>query len=262
MHRHQNDLSTGYKSQSKQVDFPQMFFGISLNCVKLSSPLHPSEILFKDQCSLHLSSSPRKRCVGKRRPRAALWTSPRPTSRTLVSAASETPSAGPSPASGGDEEEVCFHLKVLHSRRSHRAVPCVRLSLCAYVCACEWVRSHCVGLACVCVCVCGRTYRCVHICVCLPEPGEARIVLSRTALVESGYQSHVRRGEEERRRGGEAMINGWGTRAEISGAVCKAVAFCLMWNKRTTVTRVPASLHSRTAALRTHTAATENVWTW
>lgn len=48
------------------------------------------------------------------------------------------------------------------------------------------------------------------------------------------------------------MINGWGTLAEISGAVCKAVAFCLMWNKRTTMTKVPASLHSRTAALRTY----------
>lgn len=48
------------------------------------------------------------------------------------------------------------------------------------------------------------------------------------------------------------MINDWGTLAEISGAVCKAVAFCLMWNKRTTMTKVPASLHSRAAALRTY----------
>lgn len=55
------------------------------------------------------------------------------------------------------------------------------------------------------------------------------------------------------------MINGWGTLAEISGAVCKAVAFCLMWNKRTTMTKVPASLHSRTAALRTYTITTEKV---
>lgn len=55
------------------------------------------------------------------------------------------------------------------------------------------------------------------------------------------------------------MINGWGTLAEISGAVCKAVAFCLMWNKRTTMTKVPASLHSRTAALRTYTITTDKV---
>lgn len=55
------------------------------------------------------------------------------------------------------------------------------------------------------------------------------------------------------------MINGWGTLAEISGAVCKAVAFCLMWNKRTTMTKVPASLHSRTAALRTYTITTDGV---
>lgn len=48
------------------------------------------------------------------------------------------------------------------------------------------------------------------------------------------------------------MINGWGALAEISGALCKAVVFCLMWNKRTTVTKVPASPHSRTAALRTY----------
>lgn len=44
------------------------------------------------------------------------------------------------------------------------------------------------------------------------------------------------------------MINGSGTLAEISGALCKAVVFCLMWNKRTTMTKVPASLHSGTAA--------------
>lgn len=91
---------------------------------------------------------------------------------------------------------------------------------------------------------------CACLCVCVtPSLEKPGIILSRTAWWRAAIRATL---GEERRRGREAMINDWGTLAEISGAVCKAVAFCLMWNKRTTATKVPASLHSRTAALRTY----------
>lgn len=114
-------------------------------------------------------------------------------------------------ASGGDEEKVCFYLKVLHSCQ-----------------ACEQRTSS----------ACARA-----------SPLARRPLYHPEQKSFGGAQlSEPRPG----RRGWEAMINGGGTLAEISGSLCKAVLFCLMWNKRTTVTKVPASLHSGTAALRTH----------
>lgn len=118
--------------------------------------------------------------------------------------------------------------------------PHADVHVCLSVGICKWVHTYSMTLCvhCICACVCVTPS--------LEKPG---IILSRTAWWRAAIRATL---GEERRRGWEAMINDWGTLAEISGAVCKAVAFCLMWNKRTTATKVPASLHSRTAALRTY----------
>lgn len=114
----------------------------------------------------------------------------------------------------------------------------------------------------LCVCLVACVFMCLHVCICTLLCVSA---FAWRSLYRPEQNSLVKRAAisatlgEERRRGWEAMINGWGTLAEISGAVCKAVAFCLMWNKRTTTTKVPASLHGRTAALRTYTISTDKV---
>ena len=84
-----------------------------------------------------------------------------------VSAAFETLNASLSIASGGDEEKVCFYLKVLHSWRackrcSSSAVSCVyvclRVLMCICVYVCLQVGAHilygCMSVVCVHVGVC------------------------------------------------------------------------------------------------------------
>lgn len=105
-----------------------------------------------------------------------------------VSPAFETLSACLSLASGGDEEKVCFYLKVLHSWRackrcSCRAVSCMYVCLLVLICVRAWFCVFCTGSVFVWlhVCLCACTYVHAHFCASQPLPGEACIVLSRTA---------------------------------------------------------------------------------
>lgn len=119
-----------------------------------------------------------------------------------VSAAFETLNASLSVASGGDEEKVCFYLKVLHSWRackrcSSSAVSCVcvclrvlkRIRVYVSLCLHAGAHTYSKGLLCVHVCICARL--CVS-----PLAWRSLYRPEQNSLVESSYQSHVRGGEE------------------------------------------------------------------
>lgn len=133
-----------------------------------------------------------------------------------VSPAFETLSACLSLASGGDEEKVCFYLKVLHSWRackrcSCRAVSCMYVCLLVLIC----VRARFCLLHGLCVCLIACVFMCLHVCICtllcvsafawrsLYRP-EQNSLVKRAAI--NATLGEERRREEERVRGNDKWL--------------------------------------------------------